>query len=228
MTRMTALALIFALAAGTASAEIREAPRAMAIFADQGGYADLTVERHGTPASPLENELGLVLVLRMFRNVCLGIEAGRSLNAVAPEGFDTYTFAFHGLGVEGGDPDGPLVLSSTGDIVIDEEGGHPAISIRPDAAGAVCTLIWNPSGNMSAVSRTSMAQLLSDWLPYSFALVRASRADLVAETPLNNYIEWDRPCFGAWCGMSVIYDLDRGYVSISTTLNVTGIEGTRP
>ncbi len=41
-------------------------------------------------------------------------------------------------------------------------------------------------------------------------------------------VEWDRMCGDRWCGFEVRYEFPSGPIVLSTTLNITSIQGPRP
>ncbi len=238
MLRGLAPALVLALAVpahGQSSFEFGSAgpgpephPRAAEIFADVQGYADLSTDRHGTVAQPVSHELGLILILRMFRNVCLGLERGAPLDDVMPPGFAAYAQSPYLFGEIQPATDGPQVLSPTGSIDADEDNGHPTIWLSPGETRMNCRLEWRAAAAFPEDRQTGMALFLDDWLPYTLSLVRASRPALVSPPSPFDATEWDRPCGDRWCPVTVIFDLPDGFVSLETRLNITDIESVRP
>ncbi len=201
-------------------------PRALAVFEGVEGYADLAAERVGTVAQPAANELGLLLVTRMFRNLCLGLEQGAPLDTLLPEPLAAYGQSSYLFGLEAGDAVAQVV-SPTGSIEQDEAEGRPSLWLAPSAMGMTCRIEWAVA-EFPADVQQAMARYLDDWLPFELALVRASRPVMTAEQPLSNFTEWDRPCGDRWCATTVAYRLAEGFVSIETTLDITDIEGDRP
>ena len=225
MIRAVLTCAAFAFAALPAPLAAQTAlPRAAEIFAGVTGYADLGADRVGTPARPVPGEMGALLLLRMFRNTCLGLESGASLDAAMPEGFAAYAASPYSLG--GSEPavDGRMVLSATGSIDIDETEGHPVIWLRPNGERTICQVEWRLAEGFPSDRHDVMALLLTQWLPWEFALVRATPPALQPGAPVFDVVEWDRPCGGAWCPMTVLYDLPGGSISLETTLStlVTG------
>ncbi len=208
---------------------VRDHPRALEIFADVSGYTDLAADRYGVPASPRSNDLGFLLVLRMFQTVCLGLEQGADLDAVMPDGFASY----HGLPYYFADPDAvprgdTIVLSSTGDIDQDEAGGHPAIWLDPAATGMTCRLEWQMVEIPTPETQEIIVGILTRWMPWQLALVPASRPILSPETAQSDAIDWDRPCQDRWCPVRAYWSLQYGDLHMELTLNITGIGGERP
>ena len=204
-------------------------PRSIEVFGCVSGYEMFSPDRFGTLASPRPNTLGFSLVLRMFRNVCLGLERGETLDAVMPEGFAAY----HSSPYYWGDPDArrhgdKTVLSSTGNIEKDEDGGNPAIWLEPETGGMTCKVEWRIAEEMSPDNQQFIARRLAQWMPWAFALVRATNPEDLDQSALTNFIEWDRPCQGRWCPVTAIYTLSSGEVTIQMILNITDIEGVRP
>jgi len=207
---------------------VRDQPRSIEIFGCVSGYETFSPERFGTLANPRPNEFGFLLVLRMLRNVCLGLERGEKLVTVMPDGFAAHNFSTYFFG-----PDATLrgdmtVLSSTGDIEKDEDGRHPAITLEPLTGGMTCTVEWQIAEEMSPESRQAIAGLLAHWVPWELALVRATKPLALGQPALSDAIEWDRPCQGRWCPTMAFYDLSRGKVTMQLILNITDIEGVRP
>lgn len=210
------------------SAQPTEMPRAWHSFAAVEGYDDLSPDRFGTPAYPAPSEMGMALVQRMFRNVCLALERGDTLDAVMPPGFAAYGLGPYMLGTADSGTDGIRILSSTGEIALDEDGGHPAIWLRPADTGMTCAIEWTMAEPMPPERHAGFALLLRDWLPYAFAMVRASRPVLAAELAPSDLLEWDRPCLDGWCPVTANYMLQQGYVRLETRLGITEIGGERP
>ena len=214
---------------GGPPASVRDQARSIEAFRCVSGYEMFSPDRHGTPASPSPTELGFTLVLRMFRNVCLGIERGDPLDDLMPEGFQAY----HSSPYYWGDPDATrqgdtTVLSSTGDMEKDENGGHPAVWLEPGTGGLTCKVQWRVPDEMSTESRQAIASLIVHWLPWALALVPASRPSMVEPAALSDAIEWDRPCQDRWCPAAARYSLSKGDITMQMTLDITNIEGTRP
>ncbi len=207
---------------------VRDQPRSVEVFEPISGYDMFTPDRHGTPANPRANELGFTLVLRMFRNVCLGLEQSKSLEEVLPEGFAAYSFTPYFFGPDAEPRGGTTILSSTGDIEQDEDGGLPAFSLEPAPGGMTCGIDWRIAEELTPESQQAIAGLLAHWMPWELALVRASRPAGFGMPALNDAIEWDRPCQGRWCPTWAYFSLGRGDVSLRMTLNITGIKGDRP
>ncbi|MDU8926055.1 hypothetical protein RXV86_01520 [Alisedimentitalea sp. MJ-SS2] len=207
---------------------LRDQPRSFEIFAHATDYEGFSSERHGTLANPQPNELGFLLVLRMFRTVCLGLERGAALDAVVPPGFSAHHSAPYYFGPDAARRGDKLVLSATGDVEKDEDGGHPAIWLEPRTGGMECALDWRIAADMSPDSQRAIATLLARWVPWEMALLPASRPQLLEQPALSDAIEWDRPCMGRWCPTSAFFSLSRGDISLRTILNITAIEGTRP
>jgi hypothetical protein len=207
---------------------IRDQPRSFEIFAGVLGYETFLPDRFGSLANPRPNELGFLLVLRMFRNVCLGLERGEPLDAILPEDFAAYhssTYLF-GPGAKGGGS--TTVLSPTGDIEKDEDSGNPAIFLKPDAGGMTCKIEWRVAEEFSQESQRAIASLFIQWVPWELALVRASPPHNLDQPAFSDAIEWDRPCQGQWCPANAFYNLASGEVTMQMTLNITEIEGVRP
>jgi hypothetical protein len=226
---MVAACMALPLASHGQERSVRDQPRSIEIFDGVSGYETFSPDRFGTLASPRPNELGFLLVLRMFHNVCLGLERGETLDSVMPEGFAAY----HSSPYYFGDPDAArhgdtTVLSSTGDIEKDEDGGSPAIWLEPGSGGMNCKVEWRIAEEMSPESRLGIAGLLAHWVPWELALVRASPPQDMGQPELIDFIEWDRPCQGRWCPAAAIYTLSRDEVIMWMTLNVTDIEGASP
>ena len=234
MSRRASTALAIALTvvpvAGT-SEGLRDQPRAIDLFAQVSGYADLAPDRFGEPAAPAPNELGTVLLSRIFRTVCLGLENGMALEAVMPPGFSAEMASEHYWGDAEDAPNLPnlgTVLSVTGFIDTDEAAGHPWITIRPHPDGTDCKIDWKIPGTLQDQTMANMADVLVGWLPYEYALVSADRPFLGQDPSWSNSVLWDRPCGDRWCSMSTLYGLGRGEVQISTVINLTDIQGERP
>lgn len=209
---------------------LRDTPRAIEIFSNVAGYAEFTAERHGTPLRPLATGLGTDLLMRMFRNICLGIERGAALDDVMPDGFAPYASLPYTLG-DVTAPDltpGNRVLSVTGSIDADEDNHHPFIWLDPEATGMTCRLEWHPGDDVPEDHQNTIAQFFDVWVPWQFALVHASRPFFGGPQALTNATEWDRPCSDRWCPMTITYSFPDGWISIDTTLNITDIQGSRP
>jgi hypothetical protein len=227
----TAWLTVFSCSATAAQSQeraVRDTPRSVEVFARSPDYTTFSADRYGTPGTPFADELGFWLVVQMFRSVCLGIETGASVDAVLPEGFSAHNFAPYFFG-----PDTPpngdvVVLSSTGDIELDEDGGHPAIWLEPDPAGMTCKAAWILAEPLSPESQTAIANLITQWMPWALTLVPASRPTASNEHAINDGIEWDRPCQDKWCPATAFYSLPSGNITLQMTLNITGIEGERP
>ncbi|MBS8227655.1 hypothetical protein [Vannielia litorea] len=208
-----ALALWLALAPAAAAQEITETPRMLETTAGIAGYEDLQPERFGTPATPRPDEMGAILLLRIFRNTCLAAEAGAPPEAVLPSGFAAYGARAYLFGTPG--PRTPTTyLSATGDILRDEEEGHPSIAL-----GESCRIDWRlptPPGEETA---RHMRYILTEHFPYIFALTRASRPEPSQPPGIATFIEWDRPCHGQWCPTSLIFDPSGGQITLTTRLN---------
>ncbi len=225
-TGLTALLLLLPLAASGQG--IADAPRAVQMFAPVQGYADLTEDRFGTPAAPFSTELGLVLVSRMFRNTCLGIERGEALDDAMPPGFAAYESNAFFMGLEPtGDMD-RMALSASGDIDTVDANGHPIIELSAHATGMSCRLEWQMKEPPAADRQDGMAVYMEHWLPFEFALVRVERPSMSATPQITSFAEWDRPCGTRWCKMTAIHNMSRGEVILETTLNITSIGGTTP
>jgi hypothetical protein len=207
---------------------VRDQPRSFEVFGGVSGYETFSPDRFGTLASSRPNELGFLLVLRMFRNVCLGLERGETLDAVMPEDFSAYHFSSYYFGPDATRRGDTTVLSSTGDIEKDEDGGNPAIWLEPDTGGMNCKVEWRIAEEVSPESRQAIAGLLAQWVPWELALVRADRPLHFGQPNLSDAIEWDRPCQGRWCPATAYYNLSRGNVTMRMTLNITDTEGVRP
>jgi hypothetical protein len=220
------------LAPGAAVAQLgppSERPRAVDIFGAIDGYDDVAQpDRYGTVMDPARNELGLYLVTRAFRNVCLGLEGGRPLDAVMPPLYAAYGQSAYYFGDETAADTGNLVLSPTGDIDADEDDGHPTFWLRPAPGGMTCQMEWTFAPELDESRQDAMAHFLEDWLPFAFALVPANRHEAASGSPLFGFAEWDRSCLGRWCPMTVNFRLGAASITIGTTLNITGIEGTAP
>ncbi len=233
---MKALALISAallapvapaLAQGDALPPPGSAPRAVAIFASLQGYDDLTADRFGTPAAPAPHELGLVMISRMFRNTCLGLERGAALVDVMPPGFTAYEDLAYLMGTAPTGEPGAMLLSPTGDIDLDAAMGHPTLRIAPSPRGMTCRIEWQQVAPPATDRQAGMAGFLVHWLPYEFAMVRATPSRAM-DAQLLDYLEWDRPCADKWCPVTLNYALERGFLNLETRLNITDIEGARP
>lgn len=220
--------LLLPLASEAEDRSVRDQPRSVEVFELFSGYDMFTPDRHGTPDNPRPNELGFTLVLRMFRNVCLALEQGQSLEEVLPEGFAAYNFTPYFFGPDAEPRGDTTVLSSTGDVEKDEDGGGPAFFLEPAAAGMTCGIDWRIAEEMTPESQRAIAGLLAHWMPWELALVRASRPAGFGMPALNDAIEWDRPCQGRWCPTWAYFSLGSGDVSMRMTLDITGIEGDRP
>ncbi|MBD3664280.1 hypothetical protein [Sulfitobacter aestuariivivens] len=200
-------------------------PRALTAFAAADGYADMTPDRYGTPASPKTDELGLYLLLRMFRTTCMGLERGKSLADVMPKDFFVTGSSRYLLGPDATPKGETIVLSSTGDIALDEDKGHPAIWIEPKAQSVVCSAQWRMPTQITPEQQAIYAGFLSDWVPFELALVRATRPIDGTDPGVTALIEGDRPCGDAWCPVSILYSLRRGDISLKTVLNTATING---
>lgn len=207
---------------------VHDQPRALTIFEQHTGLEMFTPERHGTLADPKSSELGFFMVFRTFRTICQRLEAGEPLDTVMPEGFAVYNAAPYDFGPDVGYLSPNVVLSSTGDAIEDEEGGHPAIWLKPGPEGMTCTVQWRMAERPSEVSQAAIEGLLMHWVPWELALVQVSKPRMVAGPPFSDAIEWDRPCQDRWCPAQAIYGLSRGDVALEMTLNVTDVEGARP
>lgn len=227
---LTAACLFMPVASHGQERGVRDQPRSLEVFGDASGYEMFSPGRVGTLANPRPSELGFSLVLRMFRNVCLEVERGEALDAVMPDGFAAYHSTPYTFGPDETRIGVTTVLSSTGDIDKDEDGGHPAIWLAPRTGGMTCTVEWTIMEEMSAISREAIAQIIAQWVPWELALVPASRPVIGDQSSLSDGIDWDRPCQGRWCPARIIYFLSRGdqRVSMEMTLNITDIEGERP
>ncbi len=221
-----ALMLLAPLPAGAEG--VRDTPRAVDVFAGLSGYADLPPDRYGTPADPAPGELGLLLVSRILRNVCLGIEAGQGIAAVTPEGFAPHSAAFWLMGDATPKQGGPVVLSSTGEIALDEDDGHPAIELRPAPSGMTCRVNWRIPGELDDATKLRLGEIVTDWLPWEYALVAAGRPERMRDPAIPILVEWDRPCGDRWCAMTALYHPRTGDVTLTTTLDITDVEGNRP
>lgn len=213
-----------------APSALRETPRALDVFRDVGGYAEFTADRHGTVTQPLVTELGADLLMRMFRNICLGIERGASLADVTPEGFAPYAtlpYSFGDIAAPDYEP-GRRVLSFTGSIDADEENGHPVLWLQPENTGMTCQIEWHVGPDVPDDRQGSIATYFDEWVPWAFALVHASRPNRTTDAPRANVTEWDRPCGDRWCPMTITYNFPAGRISVDTTLNITDIQGARP
>ncbi|GAB5445347.1 hypothetical protein [Gymnodinialimonas sp.] len=206
------------------------APRALEIFAHIEGYAEFTPDRHGTPTQPLPTTLGTDLVMRIFRNTCLGAERGLPHDAITPQGFAPYETLPYSFGdvTAPNDGQGSHVLSSTGSIDADEEIGHPFIWLTPEPTGMTCRVEWHMGPDLPEDAQAAIASYLDGWVPWAFALVHAAAPYLGTTTPPSHVAEWDRPCGDRWCPMVVLYSFSGGYMTIETTLNITDIQGDRP
>lgn len=224
-------ALALGLALGPAlpapAQAIGEVPRMLGATAGIRGYDDLPPDRFGTPAAPRPDALGVVLLLRMFRNTCLGLEAGRPLAAAMPPGFSAHGSGAYLFG-QPGSADTTIYLSSTGDVARDEDEGHPAIALRGGAEGVTCRIEWRMPAPLDTVGQEAVAHLLGEHFPYLFALVRYSRPVPDALAGPGTLIEWDRPCRGAWCPTSVIHALSDGQIVLTTRLNIEGVPRLTP
>ncbi|MBF9035085.1 hypothetical protein HKCCE2091_12635 [Rhodobacterales bacterium HKCCE2091] len=205
-------------------------PRLATILDFPLGYDDMAdAGRFGTVAAPGQNELGLTLVLRMFANVCVGLEEGAPLAAVLPDGFAAYDQSDYLFGTATPATDSPYVLSPTGNIDADETGGHPTFWLRDSGTGMGCQLEWRfAPDDLPEAQRSTMAAVVREWLPYQMALVRASRPELSPSPPLFGLQEWDRPCGDRWCPMTAHYDMRDLYLTLDTKLDITAPEGPRP
>lgn len=224
MMRLVLAAFAFVLAVPASAFEHQTdpagQPRAIDIFAEHTGYDLLDTGRFGTPAEPAATEFGAFMVVRMFRTVCVGLEQGKSLDAVMPPGFDAYPESVYIWGEED-----PLfrgtVLSTTGSVDQDEAGGHPWITLLPRSDGITCKLEWQLASAPDAEQQKSMARVFNRWFPWELALVRASKPSLSHEPSVIDFREWDRPCKGSWCPTIATYRLADGYIWLETRL--TGI-----
>ncbi|MGR3796138.1 hypothetical protein [Vannielia sp. SX4] len=209
-----ALALWLALFPVAAAAQaITDTPRMLEAAAGLSGYADLQPERFGTPAAPHPNEMGAVLLLRMFRNTCLASEAGAPVEDVLPPGFAAYDSGPYLFGT----PDrstGTTYLSATGDVVRDEEEGHPSIALSGS-----CRVEWRLPAPIGEEPARRLRYILAEHFPYVFALTRASRPEVTSPPGISTFIEWDRPCGGQWCPTSLIFDPKSGLIILTTRLN---------
>ena len=203
-------------------------PRAWLTFDALRGYDDLPPERHGTPAQPDPSELGMLLVMRMFRNVCLGLERGAALDSVMPPGFAAHASGPYLFGADAPAGSNTRILSATGSAERDETEGRPTVSLRPARTGMSCAIEWYVPQGMEPNHAQALALVVRDWLPYRMALVRASPPALSAAPPPSDVIEWDRPCADAWCPVTAIYTLSDILVRLETRLTITDIGGNRP
>lgn len=212
------------------SPTLSNSPRALDIFAHVEGYAEFTPDRHGTLVQPLPTVLGTDLLMRMFRNICLGIEQGATLADVTPDGFAPYVTLPYSFGdIEAPDYDpGRRVLSSTGSIDADETNGHPFIWLTPEPSGMSCRVEWHMGRDLPDDVQAGIASYLDRWVPWAFSLVHAVAPYRGITPPPSHVMEWDRPCGDRWCPMVVLYSFSSGRISIDTTLNITSIQGTRP
>ena len=225
---LTAPPAVHGQSLGGTGAPLAEVPRSVETFAGTLGYADLSPDRYGSPGAPRATELGMYLVLRTFRTVCLGLELGFTLDDVTPDGFtanDSMTYLF---GDETGQPSPTTVLSPTGSVDMDEDEGRPTIWLTPDPDGMVCRVEWQIAEDIPVETQEAIARLLSDWMPYEMSLMRVTRPDMVSEPVLSNAIEWDRPCMDRWCPTGAVYGLSSGRVALTTKLSITDIEGDQP
>lgn len=196
-------------------------PRAEALFADVTGYDDLLaqVDRYGTVRDPARTELGLVLILRMFRTTCLGLEAGLAPPDILPPGMSAYDEGRYIFGEQRDASGGPVVLSSTGDIDADEGEGHPTIHLGARDFGTTCRIEWTLPGGAPEDRMAGMATFLARWVPYELALAPADRPVMTPDPEPRGYHAWDRPCGARWCPVILSYDLPAGRISLETTLN---------
>lgn len=221
--------LVGCLPAQAQQTGIFERPRMIDQFAPITGYSDLSPDRFGPATTPKPTELGIFLVLRMFRTVCQGIENGEALARLMPPGFAAYDGAKYYFGPDAATRGVTIVLSPTGDIDADENRGHPTLWLDPDAAGMTCRVEWTIPEEIDPKTQQTMARILEQWVPFELSLVRFSRPLLMPSPSQSDLFEWDRPCQGQWCPLTLHYDLSkRRYVTIKTTLNVISIEGERP
>lgn len=227
MIRTLGLLALGLLPLPAAAQGISEVPRAAVIFERVTGYDDISEERSGPLTRPFSNELGIWSVMRLFRNVCIGIERGEPLDVVLPPGFAAFDQSEYYWGNPVPAASGRLVLSPTGSIDEDETAGHPALWISPRPTGTECRVEWR-AGEMPDETQGYMAALLNTWLPYGHAAAIASRPWLGPDFNRSDFIEWDRPCGDRWCPLTTLYALDDGEIQIATILNITDIGGARP
>ena len=236
MTRFltTALALALPLVAaaqgtgdlGAGPPAPAEAPRTASLLDNVTGYADLMPDFYGTPDAPKPNDLGMLMVMRIFQNVCLGLERGVPLEQAMPPGFTGYHRSNYMFGDGSRDPVGAAVLSATGDIDADETNGHPTVWIAPNKGSVTCRAEWRVPGDIPDDTQQAMAIVLEDWFPFIFALVRVSRPLMTGAPTVNDAVDWDRPCGDLWCPVRTIFQGDRGYFSVETRLNIDLTAGT--
>lgn len=200
-------------------------PRALALYQDVAGYDDLLGERYGSPAQPVQNELGLRMLVRMLHNVCLGVERGRALEDVVPPGYAIYPGFEYSI-AENPAPDptaAAVALSPTGSIDTDEAQGHPYMFLTPNSRGADCLLIWVFDGSASQDRHLHMAIALHTLPADILGLVPATSTQLNPDGFFGNVLSYDRYCGGSWCRFSTTYVLTEGELSFSTVLNITDI-----
>ena len=227
MIRVLALSLVFPVSALAQTAAPADSARARGFDAPPSGYADIRPDDHGTPADPAPTELGALLVMRMFQTVCLGLERRAELGAVLPRGFAAFAAGPYLFAEAVPAADGDLVLSPTGNIDADEAAGHPTVLLTVAETGMDCRVEWLPRGEATRLD--AIPGLVQAWFPWELALIRVSRPP-VAAWPMTDLVEWDRPCNGRWCRVEASYALEgaRPRLSLSTTLDITGIGGKRP
>lgn len=212
--RRHALALCMALVPAAAAAqEISHSQRILEAAAGIAGYEDLQPERFGTASTPRPDEMGAVLLLRIFRNTCIAAEAGAPPEAVMPPGFAAYGSGAYLFGTPG-PATGTTYLSATGDVERDEEEGHPSIAL-----GGSCRVEWHFPAPAGEDAERRFRYILFEHFPYAFALTRVSRPDPVTPPGMATVVEWDRPCRGKWCPTSLIFDPRGGSVVLTTRLN---------
>lgn len=202
---------------------VRDAPRSFEVFSRAPGYETSPPDQFGTPAEPFPNELGFWLVVQMMRSVCLGIEEGAAAEAVLPDQFAAYSFAPYFFGPDAPPRGDKVVLSSTGDIELDEAGARPAIWLEPAPGGMTCKIEWRVGEALSPESQMAIANLITKWMPWALAFVPASRPITTDNPATSDGIEWDRPCQDRWCPATAFYNLPSGDITLQMTLNITGI-----
>ena len=227
MIRAAALIAALMLAGPSAAQPVSDVPRTSEMFADPLGYEDLAdTALYGTPGNPNRDPAGLFLVMRMFHNTCLGLEAGLKLSDAMPPGFSAQEEWQYLFGIERSSD--WLVLTPTGDVEADEAQSLPIFFLLPNAEGMSCRLEWNFPPEDVAEHADDMVALLRARLPYRMMLLPASDITMIPDINRSGFLDWDRVCANRFCPTRAMYSMSRAWVSLATTLNITAIEGTRP
>ena len=207
---------------------LQDRPRSLALFSGIASIYPMDPARFGTAANPKPNELGFLIVLRLFRDVCLRLERGVELDIVMPREFSSHAFSAYYFGADAA-PRGPnLVLSATGDIDADESNGHPVIWLEPSSQGMICKVEWHMSQDPGQDVVEAISGLILHWVPWELSLIPGEKPSAMNQSAAEGLGSWDRPCQDRWCPVSVLYAPRQTLVSLSTRLNITDIGGVAP